>query len=187
MGFNINKAKEKKEEIQKSFLPIELNESNVQEIFNNCLRKETTKNIAKSVLFSRIMGYPIENETVINFDENALLKNNLNIRYLYGQLKAIHTGENKSKRLSVNDLKENYRGSIWSQSKASLLELLYLGCNTALNLTFPFSKKNNDTTVISKDIVPTLSPKDPNFPAWWEEHKSEWEDKKKGGQEPADD
>ena len=38
-----------------------------------------------------------------------------------------------------------------------------------------FSKKYNDTTIISSDITPTLSPKDPAFPAWWETHKSEWE------------
>ena len=26
-----------------------------------------------------------------------------------------------------------------------------------------------------KQVRPTLSPKDPNFPAWWEAHKAEWE------------
>ena len=36
-------------------------------------------------------------------------------------------------------------------------------------------------------IKPTLSPKDPNFPAWWEEHKSEWKEPKKEGKEPSDD
>ena len=25
-------------------------------------------------------------------------------------------------------------------------------------------------------VKPTLSPKDPAFPAWWEAHKAEWED-----------
>ena len=44
-----------------------------------------------------------------------------------------------------------------------------------------------NTSVISSELKPTLSPEDPNFPAWWEEHKSEWEDKKKDGQEPGDD
>ena len=34
---------------------------------------------------------------------------------------------------------------------------------------------SNDTTIISSDITPTLSPKDPAFPAWWETHKSEGE------------
>ena len=37
MGFNLNKAKAAKEEILKSFTPLELNEGNVQAIFNRCL------------------------------------------------------------------------------------------------------------------------------------------------------
>ena len=28
------------------------------------------------------------------------------------------------------------------------------------------------------NITPTLSPKDPAFPAWWEAHKGEWEEPK---------
>ena len=30
-------------------------------------------------------------------------------------------------------------------------------------------------TVDTDTGMSTLSPKDPNFPAWWEKHKSEWE------------
>ena len=71
--------------------------------------------------------------------------------------------------------KTAYQGTIWAQSKSSLLELLYLGCNSALGLGYRFSKKYNDTTIISSDITPTLSPKDTAFPAWWEKHKAEWE------------
>ena len=42
--------------------------------------------------------------------------------------------------------------------------------------------------MLDSDIIkPTLSPKDPNFPAWWEAHKSEWEEPKKDGHEPAYD
>lgn len=35
----------------------------------------------------------------------------------------------------------------------------------------------------------SLSPKDPDFPAWWDKLKSEWEEPKRrpGGQEPSDD
>ena len=36
-------------------------------------------------------------------------------------------------------------------------------------------KKQNDTTTVSQTITPTLSPKDPAFPAWWEGHRAEWE------------
>ena len=49
-----------------------------------------------------------------------------------------------------------------------------------------FNAKFNGTSLYAP-IKPTLSPKDPNFPAWWEEHKAEWEEPKKEGQEPADD
>ena len=37
--------------------------------------------------------------------------------------------------------------------------------------------KKTGTSVIAPAVRPTLSPKDPAFPAWWEEHKGEWEDK----------
>ena len=175
MGFNLNKAIAAKEEILKSFTPLELNEGNVQAIFNRCLRKEDSKEITRTTLFSRVLGYAPEDEIEIAFDKNVLLENEKNIRYLYGQLKVVHTAESKTNCLSLNDFKTAYQGTIWAQSKSCLLELLYLGCNSALGLGYRFSKKNNDTTIISSDITPTLSPKDPAFPAWWETHKSEWE------------
>lgn len=157
---------------------MELTEGNVHAIFNRCLRKEGSKNITRTALFSTILGYSSEDELIVEFDKDTLLKDQANIRYLYGQSKVIHTGENKSRRLSVDDFRTNYRGTVWPQSKGSLEELLYLGLNDALALGSPISKKDNDTAIIRKDIVPTLSPKDPNFPEWWEEHKAEWEDEK---------
>ncbi len=60
----------------------------------------------------------------------------------------------------------------------------------ALNQTTNFVAKNNDAHLLT--LNPTLSPRDPNFPAWWEEHKAEWEQpqgkvlRKRGGQEPGD-
>ena len=163
------------EERRPQFTPLELNEGNVQAIFNRCLRKEDSKEITRTTLFSRVLGYAPEDEIEIAFDKNVLLENEKNIRYLYGQLKVVHTAESKTNCLSLNDFKTAYQGIIWAQSKSSLLELLYLGCNSALGLGYRFSKKYNDTTIISSDITPTLSPKDPAFPAWWETHKSEWE------------
>ncbi|MBQ8604196.1 MAG: hypothetical protein IJ410_05070 [Oscillospiraceae bacterium] len=160
---------------EKSFHPTDLNEGNVQAIFNRCLRKAESKEIARAALFSRIMGYSEEEELVVDFDENALLKNERNIRYLYGQLSAVHTGKGLKNRLSMADFSTNYQGSVWNLTEAAVKELLYLGCNKAVALSYPFSKAENDTTVISKDIKPTLSPKDPNFPEWWEQHKAEWE------------
>lgn len=64
------------------------------------------------------------------------------------------------------------------------MQLFHLG--VASDTIYPFSVTGDSS--FTRKLRPTLSPKDPNFPAWWEEHKSEWEEPpKKEGQEPADD
>ena len=40
----------------------------------------------------------------------------------------------------------------------------------------PFICNMDNTASLKSDIKPTLSPKDPSFPAWWEARKGEWED-----------
>lgn len=156
----------------------ELNEGNVQAIFNRCLKNENTKEVVRTALFTTLLGYTDKEEIVIAFDKDALRKNEKSIRYLYGQLKSTQTAENKIKRQSVDDFRTTYMDTIWAQTKSAVLELLYLGGNSVLGLFAPFSKIRNNTTVISNDIKQTLSPKDPAFPAWWEEHKEEWSEPK---------
>lgn len=169
---------------------IDLNEGNVQEIFNRCLATKKTKNMSPTVLFPVIYGYKPEDEILIQFDKNILLENKKAIEYLYGQLQEVHRNGNdyskKAKHVNIEDFSTLYTGDIWTQDKGALLKFLYLGCNKELLLLKPFNKKYNGTDITTR-IKPTLSPKDPNFPAWWEEHKSEWEEHKKEGQEHADD
>ena len=157
------------------FKPQELNEANVQAIFNRCLKKEDTKEVVRTALFTTLLGYTDEEEIVIALDKDALRKNEKSIRYLYGQLKSIHISPNETRRQTLDDFRETYMNSIWTHGKSAALELLYLGSNSVLGFVGPFSKKQNDTTTVSKTITPTLSPKDPAFPAWWEEHRAEWE------------
>ena len=75
MGFNLNKAKAAKEEILKSFTPLELNEGNVQAIFNRCLATKNTKELTRATLFPPTRGYKEGTEKLIYFDKEALLKN----------------------------------------------------------------------------------------------------------------
>ena len=96
------------EERRPQFTPLELNEGNVQAIFNRCLRKEDSKEITRTTLFSRVLGYAPEDEIEIAFDKNVLLENEKNIRYLCGQLKVVHTAESKTNCLSLNDFKTAY-------------------------------------------------------------------------------
>ena len=169
-------GRSKMQHSEKKYVAIELNETNVQAIFHRCLKKEDTKEVVRTALFTTLLGYTDEEEIVIAFDKEALRKNEKNIRYLYGQLKSTHTAENEAKRHSVDDFRTTYMDTIWVQRKSAVHELLYLGGNSVLGLLSPFSKRQNDTAVISNDIKSTLSPKDPAFPAWWEAHKGEWED-----------
>ena len=60
----------------------------------------------------------------------------------------------------------------WTDDTVTLMMLYHLGETTKGIL--PFVKRSN-TATIGLSIKPTLSPKDPNFPAWWEAHKAEWE------------
>ena len=69
---------------------------------------------------------------------------------------------------------KTYQGVIWAKDRASLMQLLYLGSSDELTLFAPLAAKWNGTT-LEMPITPTLSPKDPAFLAWWEQHKAEWE------------
>ena len=53
------------------------------------------------------------------------------------------------------------------------MELFHLG--EATHAIQPFTKQSNTAHIARLLVKPTLSPKDPNFPAWWEAHKAEWE------------
>ncbi len=75
----------------------------------------------------------------------------------------------------MDDFSKSYLGETWVSDKAYLLELLYLGNCSGVDLIHPFNARKNDTTRLAQPIKPTLSPKDPAFPAWWEAHKAEWE------------
>ncbi len=168
------------------FSPIDLTEGNVQAIFNRCLASQNTENLAPATLFPVALGYESGSEKLIQFDEGLLLKNKLNIEYLFGQLQEAHVLHKKND-ITIDDYNTTYTGEHWTSDKATLLKLLYLGVSSRTRFILPFSAKTN-TSMLSAKIKPTLSPKDPNFPAWWEEHKAEWEEqRKKGGQEPADD
>ena len=157
------------------FEGIDLNEGNVQAIFNRCLAKDDTpkEDISRSILFSRTLGYKAEDEIVFNFDKQKLIANKKKILYLYGQLKSVHQGKNA---LRLDDAPYNYADGKWTDTKAHLLEFLYLGCTYETGLLAPFNAETNSDSLVLSKLKPTLSPKDPAFPAWWEAHRGEWED-----------
>lgn len=74
------------------FKPQELNEANVQAIFDRCLAKEGCAETSYSHLYLKELGYERE-DTGIAFDRKIILENRRNIEYLFGQLGAVHHGQ----------------------------------------------------------------------------------------------
>lgn len=88
-------------------------------------------------------------------------------------MKNVHAGNGT---LQINEAFLTYSGTHWTTNKGVLLEFLYLGAiNDGHSLLAAFDGGTSSTILNTDTITPTLSPKDPNFPAWWEEHKKEWE------------
>ena len=174
MKFNFNRAIENaKEDI---FVPLDLNEGNVQAIFHRCLATDDTPKEKETtgVLFSRATGFSGEDVKIISFDREKLLVNKKNIEYLFGQLKAVHNSNGNDVRLLLADLIKRYDETRWTSDTDPLFKLGYLGVVPEMSLVNPVLAKDR-STVISGRAKPTLSPKDPAFPAWWEAHKAEWE------------
>lgn len=169
MGFNLNKARAVKEEILKSFIPIDLNEGNVQAIFNRCLAKEDEGNITYAQVLQQALAG--KKSDLIRFSKPRIVEQSQNISYLLGQLKGAH------KRMDHIPLEYgviNYNDRKWTTNADILLRLYALAI--ANNNIRPFALQKDNTLAINiTSIKPTPSPKDPAFPSWWEAHKSEWE------------
>lgn len=153
---------------------LELNEGEVQAIFNRCLAKPDSKETVSSVLFSMALGFSSKDARIIRFDKEALLANKKNIEYLYGQLDIAHK-DRRNTKLPIADFVLLYNRGFWTKDADTLFWFLYLGVTVEIGLINPVLAKDK-TTALRKNISPTLSPKDPAFPAWWEAHKAEWED-----------
>lgn len=173
MGLRDKYAKKIEEQ---GFRPIDLNEDNVQAIFERCLAEDGTPKERETtgVLFSRTTGFSDGDVKIISFDRDKLLVNKKNIEYLLGQLKAVHNSNGNDVKLPLADLIKRYDGTRWTSDTDPLFKLGYLGVVPEMSLVNPVLAKDR-STVVSGKVKSTLSPKDPAFPAWWEQHKSEWE------------
>lgn len=165
------------------FKPLELNVLNVQSLFNRCLvtKDDPTGGILSSTLFQKAFGYDEDSKPVF-FSKKRIEQNRKSIFYILGQLRSVHKNDLK---ITSTESIYRYDNVKWTSDTVKLMELYHLGeVSQSIN---PFVKQFNTALIRPALVKPTLSPKDPNFPAWWEQHKSEWEEApKKEGQEPAD-
>lgn len=168
MKFNLNRADEMAKAKANLFLPIDLNEGNVQAIFNRCIATKDSVDFIGVTLFTKETGFS-ENSKQIVFDKKEIFKNKSTIAYLYGQLKDLSYSE----VITPSSAAIDYNLKVWTKDIGVILNFLHLGYAT--KMFRPFIKTENSTGAVLLPILPTLSPKDPAFPAWWEAHKGEWE------------
>lgn len=177
MGFNLNKARAAKEEILKSFTPLDLNEANVEAVYNRCLATEEEKKDIDRCKLATIFyktNTGIDSDTIL-FSRAHIEKNSKVIDYLFGQLKNVHKPR-ENRILTLQDVSVKYNGTLWTEDMEYMFKLLNLAYTTGQFPTFT-RQANTIYTARAKNTIPTLSPKAPAFPAWWEAHKAEWEDK----------
>ena len=153
------------------FKPQELNEANVQAIFDRCLAKEGEDFYNVQVLGSELTKNPSD---IVQLSKQKMEENDQNIRYLLGQLKTIHLPDVKAITLQEGFFR--YDNHVWTKDFDFLFQLYALALGCVYLRGFGKTKDGNITSLIDYNrCTPTLSPKDPAFPAWWEEHKGEWE------------
>ncbi len=161
------------------YVCLDLNEGNVQAIFNRCLAAEEEKEVFDKHFCCQILKPTLTEKT----SEEVILsrekgkQNRQNIKFLFGQIKNIH-GDCSAIGLQEGFLR--YDDTVWTKDYGILFKLYCLA--QSQGLITEFSALPADPEIISaikaSNITPTLSPKDPAFPAWWEAHKSEWEQDK---------
>ncbi|MEZ3435986.1 MAG: hypothetical protein K1W34_15465 [Lachnospiraceae bacterium] len=168
------------------FHPLVLNDINVEAIFNKCLSTDNTTMYVNAIMYPKSYGNQ-EDFLSILFDRDVLLANRKHILYLYGQLLHLHQNLNSihdpnvylygiSSEIGKGDESDmiNYLGEHWTENKGVFRQFALLGV-AAATIT-PFTKNGN--SIFCRGVSPTFSPKDPNFPVWWQEHRYKWEKEK---------
>ena len=152
------------------FHPIDLNEDNVQAIFDRCLITEQTTDTIGTSIMDVELGL-LKKHVPVLFDKKKIEQEKRAIQYLYGQLLNRHQGKSS---ILLNEVFQTYNGETWTESNGVVLKFLHLGSATTSVMPFDCQTKVAPLPFL---YPATLSPKDPAFPAWWEAHKGEWEDK----------
>lgn len=160
---------ENEKPMNQGFTPIDLNEKNIQIIFQACLAREEDADKDSYKLFRKELGFEATSAPIF-FCQKRLWDHFKSILYLCGQIKSVHSG---SYRISPSAAAQKYTGELWTKNKGNVAALLLL--IFASGLCSHFRKENGAVFAdFLKISTPTLSPKDPNFPQWWEAHKSRW-------------
>lgn len=150
------------------FRPLELNERNVNTLFNRCLPNEHEVQhflcYSTQVLIPEITGRESQ-EVSLSIEKVNEYKST--ILYSLGQIESFHSDREV---LALEEGFLRYDGVIWTKDYEVLFKLyhLSLSCNYILD----FSLASEKICSLKNPVcIPTLSPKDTNFSEWYEGYK----------------
>lgn len=115
------------------------------------------------IYLQNIYGHNKDSKTIF-FDNQELKENEPAINYLFGQLEDVHK---RTYYVSPKSSSLTYNGTIWTKDTGILMKFLHLG--RALDIISPFFKDPQQASL--RNIEPTLSPRDPNFDAWYKNYQ----------------
>ena len=140
--------------MSEAFEKLELNKLNVLKILKACKKTDATVNVISDNFYDSSLK---DKAPILDFDKEKLMAKRESIRYLLGQLHAVHAGK---ETMSLPYALMNYKGDNWTDDNMVLYALCYLG---TASLTLPHFLPTKDGHAVSpisdfKSLKPTFWP-----------------------------
>lgn len=138
---------------------LELSEQTVKELFVSFLRNEKTQSYTNSSFYDKTSS---RKAPIVQFDAAILTKNTNLLRYLLGQMSAVH--ENKG-YITPGSGSNSYNGTKWTRDNNVLSALYYMSTAAGVLDHFVDGEKYaySDFRNLITSLKPTYPPSDPNF------------------------
>lgn len=138
---------------------LELNKKNVLELFYNCRKTDKTGAVVNANFYDKSSS---RKAPIAQFDFAIVNSHSALIRYLIGQLQAIH--QNKTKFTTGAGI-INYKDEKWTDDNMALFSLYYLATATGVIQKFIDGEKYayTDLKALPFPVKPTYPPSDPRF------------------------
>ena len=138
--------------VSEPFEKLELNTVNVLRLLQKCKKTAASTNVLRCNFYDTRLR---DNAPLLEFDRDQLETHKGSIRYLLGQLHAVHAGR---KTMSLPYGLMNYKGDNWTKENVALYALYYLGVSALALPAFVQAKGGAGSPISKFNIKPTFWP-----------------------------
>lgn len=138
---------------------LELSEQTVKELFVSCLRNEKSRSYVNASFYDESSS---RKAPIVQFDAPILYKHTALMRYLLGQMSAVH--ENKG-YITPGSGSNSYNGTKWTRDNNVLSALYYMSTASGALKHFVDGEKYaySNLNHLLAPLAPTYPPSDPKF------------------------